>query len=303
MKKRWLLNLVMLCVVASLVAFLYLRPKAGVEQQHTYEISSYKLADFHAISVEFPTKAAVTFEKVDGFWRLTAPKQTRADLASVQRILSIIAAKSKDKIDIEKSNGAELEKFGLNNPTLKLKLFRADNNAEEFSFGTHNPVTDEQYVLYKNAVYLIANVYAEAAATQVIELVDKAPLKPTEKVAGFDFSHLEQWQVTGLIVDLVTGKWKVSIPTAKPQQNELNEWLDFSWLHNPAKSVEFYTPDRKATYPSFEVKLADGKKVHFDKIQESPDLQLARPDEGLIYNFPSDAGFTMLNPPINLPSK
>jgi len=297
MKKRWLLNLVMLCVVVGLAAFFHLRPQQAVDQNNTYEISNYKLAEFNAISVEFPAKAAVTFEKEKGFWRLTAPNQTRADQASVQRILSIIAAKSKEKIAI-----TDLEKFGLNNPSVKLKLFRDKNNVEEFLFGTHNPVTDEQYVAHKNAIYLVSNGYAEAASTQVIELVDKAPLKPTEKVAGFDFSHLEQWEASRLHLDLVDGKWKASIATAKPQQNELNEWLDYFWVHTLAKSVEFYTPDHKTTYPSFEVKLADGSKVHFDKIQESPELLLGRPDEGLIYHFASDVGFTMLNPPINVPN-
>ncbi len=297
MKKRWLLNLVMFCVVAGLVAFLYLRPKPGTEQENIYEVSNYKLSEFNAISVEFPAKAAVTFEKVNGLWRLTAPHQTRADQPSVQRILSIIAAKTQDKIV-----STDLEKFGLNNPLLKLKLFRDKTNVEEFLFGTYNPVTDEQYVSHKNVIYLLPNIYAEAASTQVIEMVDKAPLKPTEKVVGFDFSRLEQWEIVRLNLDLVAGNWKVSIPTAKPDQNELNEWLDYSWVHTFAKSVEFYTPDRKAVYPSFEVKLADGKKVHFDKIQESPELLLGRPDEGLIYHFAADSGFTMLNPPINLPN-
>jgi len=298
MKKRWLLNLVMLCVVAGLVTFLYVRPKKHIEEEPIYEISNYKLAEFNAVSVEFPTKAAVTFEKVNGFWRLTAPVKMRADQPSVQHIISIIAAKSKDKIV-----ATDLEKFGLNNTPVKHKLFRDKNNVEEFAFGTHNPVTDEQYVLHRNNVYLVANGYSEAASTQLIELIDKAPLKPTEKVAGFDFSHLEQWQDSKLQVDMNGGKWSTSIASAKPQQNEMNEWLDFSWIHNSAKSVDFYTPDRKVTYPYFEIKLVDGTKVHFDKIQESPDLLLARPDEGLIYNFPSDAGFSMLNPPINLPSK
>ncbi len=302
MKKRWILNLIMLCLVAGLVTFLYMRPKQTVEQENIYEISSYKLSEFNAISVEFPTKAPVNFEKVNALWRLTSPHQTRADQASVQRILSIIAAKTKDKITKEKFDASDLEKFGLNNPSVKLKLFRDKNNTEEFLFGTHNPVTDEQYVAHRGAIYLVANAYGEAAATQVIELVDKAPLKQTEKVAGFDFSHLEQWEATRLHLDLVGGKWKASIATAKTQQNELNEWLDYSWVHTMAKSVAFYTPEHKVIYPSLEVKLADGKSVHFDKIQESPDLLLGRPDEGLIYNFPADAGFTMLNPPLNVPN-
>jgi len=298
MKNRWILNLILLVVVAGLVSFLYLRPKPDAVKENSYEVSNYKLAEFNAIKVEFPAKAAVTFEKVDGFWNLTAPYKTRADQASVQRILAIIAASSSQKIVTD-----DLQKFGLHQPSIKLTLFRDQNNSEEFLFGTFNPLNDEQYVSHRNTVYLISNDYGSAASSQVIELIDKAPLKPTEKVAGFDFSHLEQWEESRLNVDLVDGQWKASIEKAKPTQNEMNEWADYSWIHTRAKSVELYTPDRKVTHPSFEVKLADGSKVHFDKIQESPELILARPDEGLMYYFPQDEGFVMLNPPINLPSK
>jgi len=297
MKKRWILNLILFFVVAGLVTFMYMRPKQQAAKESLYEVSAYKLGEFNAINVEFPAKAAVKFEKVGGFWRLTAPYQTRADQASVQRILAVIAATSREKIAT-----TDLEKFGLQQPLIKLTLFRDKDNKEEFIFGTYNPLTDEQYISHRGHVYLVANTYSEAASTQPMELIDKAPLKPTEKVAGFDLSRLEQWEESRLNVDLVDGQWKVSIAKAKPTQNELNEWLDYSWVHNLAKSVDFYTPDRKKTYPSLEVKLADGSKVHFDKIQESPELILGRPDEGLSYSFPQDAGFVMLNPPINLPN-
>ncbi|HQS38089.1 MAG: hypothetical protein B7Y16_00710 [Methylotenera sp. 24-45-7] len=297
MKKRWLLNLILLAVVAGLVTFLYMRPKPETAKDSSYEVSSYKMAEFNTIKVEFPAKAALTFEKTDNFWYLTAPHKTRADQASVQRILSIIAATSREKL-----SASDLEKFGLHQPSLKLTLYRDKTNFEEFLFGTHSPLTDEQYVSHKDAVYLISNSYGEAASIQTLELIDKAPLKPTEKVAGFDFGRLEQWEATGLSLDMVDGKWKVSLANAKPTQNELNEWADYSWIHTRAKSVDFYTPDRKITYPSFQIKMADGSKVHFDKIQESPELIIARPDEGLVYHFPQDEGFVMLNPPINLPN-
>lgn len=294
MKQRWLLNVALLVLLSGLVAFLYLKPKPAAEGNTVYEVSSYKLADFVAISAEFPTQTPTTFKKVDNFWMMTSPHQTRADQASVQRILSIIAAKSETKIAAD-----DLEKFGLNHPSVRLRLTKQDATVIEFLFGTHNPITDEQYVLHDNAIYLLSNTYAESAKTQVVELVDKSPLKPTEKIAGFDFSHLEQWEDTRLNIDLIEGKWNVSIKNAKPEQNELNEWLDFSWVHNPAKSVEFYTPDRKITYPSFVIKMQDGTKVKFDKILESPELVIGRPDAGLQYHYAPDAGFTMLNPPIN----
>ena len=287
----------MLAFVAALVAFLYLRPKTDASNQVSHEVTTLKLADFNAIKVEFPTQAPTSFEKIEGLWRMTAPYKNRADQLSVQRILSIIAAKTKDKFTAE-----DKEKFGLNNPQLRLKLSGA-TGTEEFVFGTFNTVTDEQYVAYKDSVYLLPSNYADAASTQAIELIDKNPLAQTEakQIVGFDYAHLEQWEEIGLQLDITDGKWKTNAPKSKITQNELNEWLDFSWKQAQSKQVELYTPDRKITYPSFNIKLKDGTKVHFDKIQESPDLLLARPDEGLLYHFANDVGFTMLNPPLNLP--
>ena len=297
MKKRWLLNLFLLALVVGISAFLHLRPKEKASSEAEFEVSQLRMGDFDHVKVEFPTQAAVTFEKVDGLWRYTAPYHSRADQMSVQRILAIIAAKTKTKLPAK-----ELEKFGLDKPKLKLKL-TAKGQEYVFAFGTYNPVTEDQYVSFKDAVYLLPVRYSEAATTQTIEMVDKSPLTVAEKaqLVGFDLSKLEQFEQNRLNVDLdEQGKWKVNDPKAKPVQNDLNEWLDFSWKQGLATSVEFYTPDRHATFPSFEVKLKNGKKVHFDKMQESPEYLLARPDEGIIYHFPNDVGFTMVNPPVNI---
>ena len=295
MKKRWLLNLVMLALVAGLVTFLYSRPKTENAAETKYEVSQLKLADITSAKVEFPAQAPVSFEKIDGLWRMTAPYKTRADQISVQRILAIIAATSKEKFPTN-----DLAKFGLDNPQLKLTLSGA-GASNVFTFGTYNTVTEEQYVSFKDAIYLLSGSYSEAAKTQPIELVDKAPLKPSEakQIAGFDFSRLEQWQDTRMNVDMTDGKWATNVAKAKITQNEMNEWLDFSWKQAQAKSVELYTPDHKETYPSLDVKLKDGKKVHFDKISEAPELLLGRPDEGILYHFANDIGFNMLNPPLN----
>jgi hypothetical protein len=293
MIKRWLVNFGLLLLIAGIVAFLYLRPQPEYDGPAIHEVSDLRLGDFSRVNVEFPAKAPVSFEKVDGYWHLTQPYKARADQLSVQRILSIVGARSTEKFSTE-----NLEKFGLDQPKLKLKL-----DDEEFLFGTYNPVSGEQYLAYKDTVYLVSTTYSESASVQVVELIDKVPLKPTEKIAGFDFSRLEQWEDTRLNVDLIDGTWKASAEKAKPVQDEMNEWLDTTWIHTAAKSVEPYIPNRNETYPSFQVKLADGTKVHFDKMQESPEMLLGRPDEGLIYHFAPDAGFAMTNPPVHIPKE
>ena len=227
---------------------------------------------------------------------MKAPYKQRADQISVQRILSVVAAKSENKFPT-----TDLAKYGLDNPLVRLTITN-EAGPEQFLYGTYNTVTDEQYVSYKDGVYLLSAGYSEAASTQPIEMVDKNILAPNEakQVAGFDFTHLEQWEESGLNVDINDGEWKASIAEAKPTQNDLNEWLEFSWKQSPAKSVDTYTPDRHTTYPSLKLKLSNGKTIQFDKMQESPELLLARPDEGLIYHFNNDVGFTMLNPPLNI---
>jgi hypothetical protein len=290
MKSRWIVNLVLLVLVAALGAFLYLQPKAVPEGPKSYEISSMRLGDFNKVSIEFPAKAPIVFEKIDGNWRITKPFDARADLLSVQRILSIVAATTTEKFPL-----GDPSQFGLDQPKLKLKL-----NDEEFLFGTINPVSGEQYVQYKDSVYLVQTTYSESAGIQIEEMMDKSPFKPGEKPVGFDFSRLEQWEDSRLQVDLTDGKWTTSVPNAKLTQNEMNEWFDEYWKHMVVASVERYTPDRRATYPSLEVKLENGTKVHFDKMQEAPEIILGRPDEGIKYHMPADSGFTMLNPPVTI---
>ena len=296
MKQRWILNLLLLALVAGIAIFLHLKPQEKTETAR-FEVSSLKMADFDSVKVEFPAKAPTIFERQDGYWMMRKPYSARADQMSVQRVLSIIAATTATRLPLQ-----DAAKYGLDQPVVRLTL-SGRQGEHVFTFGTYNPVTEEQYVGYAGHVFLLPGQYSEAAATQSIEMIDKTPLSPDERkqLAGFNLAHLEQWEDNALKVELATdGKWTISDPKAKPTQNDMNEWMDFSWKQAQATSVEVYTPDRKQSYPSFEVLLRNGKKVHFDKMQESPEYLLARPEEGIIYHFPNDVGFTMVNPPVNI---
>jgi hypothetical protein len=293
MKSRWLINIVLLLLIVAIAVFLRLDKKSAPQAVQGYEVSALKLASFDAISIEHPTKAAVVLKKENGLWALEKPYKARTNQKAVYAILSILAARSTDKFTAN-----DPAKYGLDSPELKLRL-----NDELFIFGTHNPVTGDQYVSYKEAVYLLPPLYAENAEIQIVELLDKSPITATEKITGFDFSHLEQWQATGLKITLDNKQWTSSITGAKIDQKVMQEWFESYWTNMQVQSVEPYTPNRQETFPSFEVQLADGKKVHFDKLQESPELILARPDEGIQYHIASDIGFVLLNPPLTMPGK
>jgi hypothetical protein len=290
MKNKWLINIILLVMVLSISLFLFLKP-TKIKQTKQFSISTFNLSDFDSIKVDFPSKASVILKKSSESWDMIEPVKARADQFSVQKIISIVATSSSEKLP---SN--DLAKYGLDKPTMKLKLVHKGQE-EEFIFGTYNSVTEDQYLLYKENVYLISGSYSEAAATQPIELIDKLPLTKSEEIKYFDFSRLEQWQSKRLKVTRNNNEWSAN-EGSQFKQNEMAEWFDMTWVKNPAKSVEKSSIDLRVPYKSFDIHTIDGKKITFLRLQESPETKLYRVDEGLLYNFGSDIGFTMMNPPI-----
>ena len=277
-------------MVLSISLFLFLKP-TKIKQTKQFSISTFNLSDFDSIKIDFPSRASVILKKSSESWDMIEPVKGRADQFSVQKIISIVATSSSEKLP---SN--DLAKYGLDKPTMKLKLIHKGQE-EEFIFGTYNSVTEDQYLLYKENVYLISGSYSEAAATQPIELIDKLPLTKSEEIKYFDFSRLEQWQSKRLKVTRNNNEWSAN-EGSQFKQNEMAEWFDMTWVKNPAKSVEKSSIDLRIPYKSFDIHTIDGKKITFLRVQESPETKLYRVDEGLLYNFGSDIGFTMMNPPI-----
>jgi len=290
MKNKWLINIILLVMVLSISLFLFLKP-TKIKQTKQFSISTFNLSDFDSIKIDFPSRASVILKKSSESWDMIEPVKGRADQFSVQKIISIVATSSSEKLP---SN--DLAKYGLDKPTMKLKLIHKGQE-EEFIFGTYNSVTEDQYLLYKENVYLISGSYSEAAATQPIELIDKLPLTKSEEIKYFDFSRLEQWQSKRLKVTRNNNEWSAN-EGSQFKQNEMAEWFDMTWVKNPAKSVEKSSIDLRVPYKSFDIHTIDGKKITFLRVQESPETKLYRVDEGLLYHFGSDIGFTMMNPPI-----
>ncbi len=287
MKKRWLINLVLLLLVAGLGLFVMNRDKPAAPGTQRFPVASFDPASVGRLSLEQPTKKPVVFEKSDGRWFMLEPFKGRADSFSIGRILAIANADSADRFAL-----ADPAKYGLETPQIRVRM-----DDRVFDYGMFNPVGGEQFVSHSGHVFSVATTFAEVAGTQPLELLDKRPLDSREDIVGFDLSALEQWESSQLQVDLQDdGKWKVSSAAAKPNQDEMNAWFK-EWQELQATRVEPFTPDG-AQHPYVILKLRGGKKIRLIKMQESPELLLVREDENLQYHFPQDVGFNILNPPV-----
>ncbi len=290
MKSRWLTNIGLLIIVLiTLFYSLTIFQKEPVESSK-FELTKFKLSDFNELKIDFPSKISTHFKIIDNHWKMISPYKARADELYVYRILSILATSS-----LEKLSSDDLSKYGLDQPKLKITFLGSSLN-EVILFGTYNPINEDQYVLYKNNVFLINGGYSETASYMPVELIEKNPIAKSEKIKSFDFSRLEQWQDSRLKLNYTNNIWSVKGKNLSIIQADANEWYEMTWQNIPAKSVKPYKMDERLGYKSFDIILNNNQKLTFYRIQESPELLLFRKDEGLLYHFAGDLGFTMLNP-------
>ena len=293
MKSRWIVNILMFVLLIGGAIFALTINDKAPKKSTQYEISNLKLSDFDEVNINFPGRAKTSFKLSKNGWKMVAPYQTRADEFYVYRILSLLAAKSSEKLSAD-----DLGRYGLDQPRLKITFSNPTLN-EEFLFGTYNPITEDQYIFYNGDVFIINGGYSETASYQPLELIDKRPIAGYEKIEGFDFSRLEQWQSVGLKLAVKNNTWSVSNDDLIITQEDMREWFELTWNSIPSKSLEFYKLDPRIGHKSFDILLKGNKKVTFYRIQESPELLILRKGENLLYHFPGDLGFTMLNPNVS----
>ncbi|MHB1299492.1 MAG: DUF4340 domain-containing protein [Burkholderiales bacterium] len=134
----------LLAAVALLAAFILFKPDAS-----GIRLSEASPGKARSIRIERTGMPAILLEKRDESWKIAAPVMAPARQKSVANLLSILGAKSDQKLI-----AADISRFGLDRPVLKLVI-----DSEEFDFGMLNPVTGEQYVRKGGDIYLVSAKY------------------------------------------------------------------------------------------------------------------------------------------------
>lgn len=135
----------LLAAVALLAAFMLFKPDfSGIR------LSEASPGKARSLRIERTGMPAILIEKKDESWKIVSPVMASAKQDSVTNILSILDAKSDQKLI-----AADISRFGLDKPVLKLVI-----DSEEFDFGMLNPVTGQQYVRKGKYIYMVSAKYA-----------------------------------------------------------------------------------------------------------------------------------------------
>ena len=278
MSRRFLVNVVLALLVAALGAWMTLKP--GSKGAPEFALSDKKPAAARSIRIERKGLPPFVLLKSGGRWQQTEPFLARTDNTQAQRLLDLLAAKSKTVFPAE-----DLARFELDQPFAKVTI-----DDRVFAFGTVNTLTGEQYVLSGKQVFVLSPVFGYGLPTQVDSMTTHMLLGDDESPIAFELSG-------GSRMDSKDGKWQWSPATpatTKLSQDDFARWLD-DWRFASSLATRPATSSKGGEL--VQVTMKDGKKVEFRILSREPAFIVRRIDEKLEFVFAADRAQRLLSPP------
>lgn len=277
MRARGWLNLGLLIVVGSLAALAYFRPgKEG--EQSLPQVTGTEKAEVDRIRFEPRKGESLTLVRKQGEWRLSEPRGLPANSGRVASLLGLLSLKSQATVEVEKNRLAEL---GLKEPE-----WTAEVGGHRFALGGDHPIKPQRYLRVDQTVHLVSR-----GAVRSVKSSWSAYASHQLLPAGARLTRLELPEVT-----LARGKdggWKAS-DGASLKAKAAKETVK-AWQERRAFALEA-AEDGKGG-PTAVLHLRDREEpVSYRVRSTDPQLELVRPDLGLLYRLPKGLVDTLIHP-------
>jgi len=212
-------------------------------------------------------------------WKITEPKPLGADQAAVASVLSTISSLNSDRLVEEKN--ADLEKYGLQSPSLEVDVKEKDNKTQRLLLGDDTPAGSGVYAALAgdSRVFTIAEYQKTALGKSLNDLRDKRLLTVTP-------DKISRLEITGKNGDIEFGRnkdeWQILKP--KPMRAESSTVGDLVSKLTDARmdlsgsdtaATESDSAFRKGT-PVASVKLTDESSTEQLEVRKNKDLYYAK---------------------------
>lgn len=163
MARRWLVNLILLLVLALLAL--------GVRHELAREgrpqtLSGLDPRDLRLIEVERDGELPIRLERGPEGWRLLEPLQVDADPSRLERLLGLLGSPVQRSFPAQ---SADLPALGLAPSKLRLRL-----DGLTLAFGGLDPLTQQRYVASDGLVHLIEDRFYHLLIAPPIDFVSRA---------------------------------------------------------------------------------------------------------------------------------
>lgn len=289
MKQQWLINVILVALVAGLALLIVLKP--GKQDEIGVILTETSSDSINKLRIQRPQQSNIEISKQDDTWRMVEPIKARANPILSRNLAGMVEANSESRFP---AAGEDLSKYGLDRPQLTVAL-----NQEVFHFGNRHVLKDAYYVLYKEMIYIVDARYYQVASVPYSNVISRQLLE--------DLPQFTSLQLPGFTLKLVDGSWKREPQDPALSSDQINAFVD-EWRHAYALAVDKYSGNAASQQIRIHYRAAQQEtkeagattaapqeqELVIDIIQTQPDLILYRPDEGLEYRFPADVAKRLL---------
>lgn len=279
MKRSLLINVVLALVVAGLGLWFVLKPKDEAQGGPAEAVSQKEAADAKRISIVRKGLPEFVLEKdAGGHWVQTAPFPARVDASKAGRLLDLLGATARTTFP-----ATDLARFELDQPASRVTI-----DEQTFAFGSVNAVTDEQYLLANDKVFLVSPVHGFSLPTQADSLASHMLLAEDEIPTSFT--------LPGFKLELKDGKWASTPPPTDPAKISQDDYIRWAEGWRMAASLATQVASGKEKGDAVRIALQNDRTLELIVLSRAPELRLLRTDENLEYVFPADTATRLLTP-------
>lgn len=272
MSNKNILNALLLFIVTGLASFIYLTE----EESNTLSLlTDIDKSTIKTITIHHNSNATTLNKDPENHWGIISPANIAANNFRVKSILKLINAPVHNRYTSAEIN---LNNIGLENPETTITF---DNNI--ISFGVINPATNLRYVLFKEAIYTIQDIYYPLISSHFSTLVSLNLLTQNSKVEKLIL-------LNQTIAKNNNGLWQSNITIST---DNIVKTIDL-WQTSQAFGVHQYL-ERESLGEVF-VYTNKQQPVTYLITDTEPWLIIARPEIGLEYHLDADAYKQLMKP-------
>jgi len=258
MRARWLLNLLLLLVVAGLAALAYFRP--GLEEPLPPPTLSSALPEqAQRVQIERSGRETISMVREAGSdgWQITAPINLAANSFRIEPLLQVRRMVSRSSFSVVDD---ALDQYGLLSPQVWLSI-----DDERYAFGGVEPLNGYRYVMIDRTVHLLSD--------RTLNYLLMSP---------YDFVALELLPAQGELL------------TIRFDNRVINDELALAaWGEAHARRVSRYA-ESESEVESLSWILADGATLQLDILMREPEFVLGVRERGVRYHFTEEEGEYLL---------
>jgi hypothetical protein len=215
-------------------------------------------------------KDRIELRLLDGVWWLTQPHMAHADPAHVERVLDLLTRKSQTSYATSEVN---LESAFLLPPGLVVTF----NESETFGFGTTDPLRGLRYILHKERVYLVEDLFIHILGGEYTQFVNRLVIP--------DSVQLEMIETPSYTLYLENEEWKSDPDMAPSERLELYS----TWRTMFSREIVPYQA-REGAKPVVLTAPNPRVSVPLEAFSDGNTLYIGRPDIQVEYHLPGRFG-------------